>query len=49
MHSEDAATAYPIPDAIEHAAHLLPVQGPIGVFIHHSTPHMRGELESDMS
>lgn len=49
MHSDDAATAHPITDAIEHAAHLLPAQGPIGVFIHHNSPHMLGELESDMS
>jgi len=26
-------------EAVEHAAHLLPKQGPIGVFIHHNTLH----------
>src|SRR5260370_28280700 len=26
-------------NAVEHAAHLLPIQGPIGVFIHHNTLH----------
>jgi hypothetical protein len=26
-------------EAVEHAAHLLPMQGPIGVFVHHNTLH----------
>src|SRR5437763_6120239 len=30
--------------AIEHAAHLLPAQGPITVFIHHNTLHAFEDL-----
>jgi uncharacterized protein YbcC (UPF0753/DUF2309 family) len=36
MHTLDSN---PLRRALDHAAHLLPVQGPIGVFIHHNTLH----------
>ena len=36
MHTVDSN---PLRRAVDHAAHLLPTQGPIGVFIHHNTLH----------
>ena len=33
--------------AIDHAAHFLPAQGPINVFIHHNTLHALEELQFD--
>lgn len=39
MKAHPSTTEDPLDLAIQHAAHLLPSQGPIGVFIHHNTLH----------
>ena len=36
---QDASPSKRLQHAINHAAHFLPAQGPIGVFIHHNTLH----------
>ena len=37
--AQDLSHADAVRRAVDHAAHLLPAQGPIGVFIHHNTLH----------
>src|SRR3954470_4481857 len=41
---ESRASLEHLREAIEHAAHLLPAQGPITVFIHHNTLHAFEDL-----
>ena len=42
---ESASRLHRLEQAINHAAHLLPAQGPITVFIHHNTLHAFEELK----
>src|SRR5687768_760015 len=44
---EAAPICQRLPEAIEHAAHYLPAQGPIQVFIHHNTLHAFEHLPFD--
>ena len=38
-HTDGAGRRQAIREAVDHAAHYLPAQGPIGVFVHHNTLH----------
>src|SRR5262245_21629749 len=44
---EVAARRSRLTSVIEHAAHLLPAQGPITVFVHHNTLHALEEHKFD--
>ncbi len=46
-HTESAFNRTELLHAIEHAAHLLPSQGPITVFVHHNTLHAFEDFEFD--
>ncbi|MFN0198161.1 MAG: putative inorganic carbon transporter subunit DabA, partial [Planctomycetaceae bacterium] len=45
----DPSRLEPLLHAIEHAAHVLPTQGPITVFVHHNTLHPYEDLTFDQA
>jgi uncharacterized protein len=42
--ADESAAAHPLARLIDRLAHLLPAQGPIGIFIHHNTLHAFEQL-----
>src|SRR3954465_12248493 len=39
MRTEHSDADHNLKKIVDHASHLLPMQGPIGVFVHHNTLH----------